>query len=220
MNNFGTITLSLQLSRMGQAFLINLSLIPGVLAISFIIGFIIAILRYYKTPFISQALFIICEIIRGAPFLLLVYGVFFILPGIGVSFSPFGTGLFILSITGSVLMGEIFLSGLLSIDKGQYYAADSLGMSFVQKIVYIIIPQMIKLTLPSIIGQIILTIKDTSIVSLVGLAEIVRTARQLSLLTQNAFLSFGIVGLYFFAVCYPLILLSKKLERRLSRGRL
>jgi His/Glu/Gln/Arg/opine family amino acid ABC transporter permease subunit len=210
------IPILLQVIRLLGGFLINLSILPPVLCISLVIGLVFALVRFYKVTFVSWVIFFITEIIRGSPFLLLVYGVFFILPLTGISLSPFGTGVCVLSITGSVLMSEIFLGGLKAIDKEQYYAADSLGMTFFQKLRYIIIPQMIKLTLPSIVGQIIMTVKDTSIVSLVGLPEVVRTAKQISQLTQNALLGYTIVGILFFAVCYPLIFVSKKLEKRLS----
>ncbi|ADK80481.1 amino acid ABC transporter permease [Sediminispirochaeta smaragdinae] len=213
---FEDISVLHQILRLGKAFLINLSFLPIVLLIGLILGSVIAVVRYYKIRILSQFFSLLVEIIRGAPFLLLVYATFFILPNIGISLSPFGTGVCVLSFTSSAFMSEIFLSGLRSIDTGQYFAADSIGMNFFQKMTLIIFPQMIKLTLPSIVGQVIMTIKDTSIVSLVGLAEVVRTSRQMSLLTQNSFLAFLIVGGYFFVICYPLILVSKNLERRLS----
>ena len=66
--------------------------------------------------------------------------------------------------------------------------------------------------MPSIVGQIVMTIKDTSIVSLVGMVEIVRTSRQIMQLTLNPFMAFSIVSVFFILVCYPLIIVSKKLE--------
>jgi ABC-type amino acid transport system permease subunit len=66
--------------------------------------------------------------------------------------------------------------------------------------------------MPSIVGQIVMTIKDTSIVSLVGMVEIVRTSRQIMQLTLNPFMAFSIVSVFFILVCYPLIIISKKLE--------
>lgn len=210
------VPLLLQITRLLAAYMINLAILPPVLLISVVMGLVFALVRFYKIALISQLLFFIVELIRGSPFTLLIYGIFFILPKIGISFSPFGTGICVLSITGSVFLSEVFLSGLKTIDKGQYYAADSLGMSFIQKMRYIIMPQMIKLSLPSIVGQIVMTIKDTSIVSLIGLSEVVRTAKQISQLTQNALLGYTIVGILFFMVCYPLILLSKRLEKRLN----
>ena len=102
-------------------------------------------------------------------------------------------------------------------DKGQFEAADARGLSYFQKLRFIILPQMIKISLPSMIGQIVLTIKDTSIVSLVGVVEIVRTSRQIMQITLDPFTAFGIVSIYFAIVCYPLIYFSQRLERRLQK---
>ena len=205
-----------QFSRMGLAFLINLSFLPFVLVIGFAAGLVVSLLRYYRVAVISQVLQAIVEVVRGAPFLLLVYATYFILPYLGLSLNAFASGVAVLSVTSTAFLSEIFLSGLRSIDVGQYHAADSLGMSFPDKMTIIILPQMARVTLPAIVGQIVMIIKDTTIVSLVGLAEIVRTSRQISLLTLDPFTAFAIVAFFFFIVCYPLIVISKRLERRLK----
>jgi len=210
------ISIGLQFSRMGKAFLINLSFIPIVLMIGFIIGLIIAIIRYYKIILISQLFSTLIEIVRASPFLLLVYAVYFILPYTGISLNAYTSGVAVLSLTASAFFSEIFLSGLKAIDSGQYQAADALGMTFLQKLRIIILPQIWKMTLPSIVGQIVMIIKDTTIISLIGLSDVMRTSRQISLLTLNPFLSFGIVAFYFFIVCFPLIIISRQLERRLE----
>ncbi|HEY9593586.1 MAG TPA: amino acid ABC transporter permease [Spirochaetia bacterium] len=213
-----SIPLLLQAARMGRAFLINLAFLPFVLVIGFIAGVTVALVRYYRVPVLSQVLKAIVELVRGAPFLLLVYATYFILPYLGLALDAFSSGVVVLSITSTAFLSEIFLSGFTSIDVGQYHAADAMGMSFWGKMRFLIFPQVARITLPSIVGQIVMIIKDTTIVSLVGLAEIVRTSRQISLLTLDPFTSFGIVAFYFFVICYPLIVVSKRLERRLKRN--
>ncbi len=211
------ISLLQQITRLGQGFLLNLAFLPFVLFIGVVLGMLIALARFHKIPVLSQFLFIVVEIVRGSPFLLIVYSVFFILPYIGVEFDAFTTGVIVLSITAVSYLSEIFRSGLLSIDKGQFESADSLGLSYVQKLRLIILPQVIKMTIPSIIGQIVMTIKDTSIISLVGYAEVLRTSRQVMQLTLEPFTAFAIASGYFVLVCYPLILISKRLERRTKK---
>jgi ABC-type amino acid transport system permease subunit len=100
----------------------------------------------------------------------------------------------------------------MSLDKGQFEAAEALGLNYFQKLIHVVLPQIIKSTMPSIVGQIVMTIKDTSIVSLVGMVEIVRTSRQIMQLTLSPFTAFSIVSAFFILVCYPLIVVSKKLE--------
>lgn len=212
------ISLLQQITRLGQGFLLNLAFLPFVLLIGVVLGMLIALARFHKIPVLSQILFVLVEIVRGSPFLLIVYAVFFILPYIGIEFDAFTTGVIVLSITAVSYLSEIFRSGLLSIDKGQFESADALGLSYVQKLRLIILPQVIKMTIPSIIGQIVMTIKDTSIISLVGYAEVLRTSRQVMQLTLEPFTAFAIASGYFILVCYPLILISKRLERRTKKA--
>jgi len=206
------ISLMQQLSRLGIAFLSNLAFLPFVLAIGIILGIVIAFVRFHRIPVLSQTLTVLVEIVRGSPFLIIVYAIYFALPYVGIELGAFQTGIVVLSITATAYLSEVFRSGLVAMDKGQFEAAEALGMSYFKKVTLIILPQIIKTTMPSIVGQIVMTIKDTSIVSLVGMVEIVRTSRQIMQLTLNPFMAFSIVSVFFILVCYPLIIVSKKLE--------
>ncbi|HNS68223.1 MAG TPA: amino acid ABC transporter permease [Mesotoga infera] len=206
------ISLIQQVYRLGIAFLSNLAFLPFVLAIGIVLGIVIAFVRFHRIPVLSQVLAVLVEIVRGSPFLIIVYAIYFALPYVGIELGAFQTGIVVLSITATAYLSEVFRSGLVAMDKGQFEAAEALGMSYFQKVTLIILPQIIKTTMPSIVGQIVMTIKDTSIVSLVGMVEIVRTSRQIMQLTLNPFIAFSIVSAFFILVCYPLIIVSKKLE--------
>lgn len=203
-----------QVLRLGHAFLLNLLFIPFVLAIGIVFGIVIALIRFHKVAVLSQVCAALVEIVRGSPFLIIVFAIYFALPYIGIRLGAIETGVVVLSITATTYLSEVFRSGLLALDKGQFDAADALGLSYFQKVWLVVLPQVVKTTMPSIVGQIVLTIKDTSIVSLVGVVEIVRMSRQIMQLTLSPFVAFGIVSCYFIVVCYPLILISKRLERR------
>jgi len=206
------ISLLQQIFRLGVAFLNNLAFLPFVLGIGIVLGIVIALIRFHRIPVISQLLAIVVEIIRGSPFLIIVYAIYFALPYVGIELGAFQTGIVVLSVTATAYLSEVFRSGLLSLDKGQFEAAEALGMNYFQKLMHVVLPQIIKSTMPSIVGQIVMTIKDTSIVSLVGMVEIVRTSRQIMQLTLSPFTAFSIVSMFFILVCYPLIVVSKKLE--------
>jgi His/Glu/Gln/Arg/opine family amino acid ABC transporter permease subunit len=208
------LTILQQVIRLGQGFLLNLAFLPFVLLIGVLLGMLIALARFHKTPVLSQILSVLVEIVRGSPFLLIVYSVFFILPYVGIEFDAFTTGIIVLSITAVAYLSEIFRSGLSSLDKGQFESSDALGFTYFQKLRLIILPQVIKMTIPSIIGQIVMTIKDTSIISLVGYPEVLRTSRQVMQLTLEPFTAFAIASGYFILICYPLIVISKRFERR------
>ncbi len=206
------ISLLQQIVRLGVAFLNNLAFLPFVLGIGIVLGIVIALIRFHRIPVASQLLAIVVEIIRGSPFLIIVYAIYFALPYVGIELGAFQTGIVVLSVTATAYLSEVFRSGLLSLDKGQFEAAEALGLNYFQKLIHVVLPQIIKSTMPSIVGQIVMTIKDTSIVSLVGMVEIVRTSRQIMQLTLSPFTAFSIVSAFFILVCYPLIVVSKKLE--------
>ncbi|HHT08897.1 MAG TPA: amino acid ABC transporter permease [Atribacter sp.] len=211
------ITITEQLIRLGGAFIRNLEFLPWVLLIGVVFGLLFALIRFHRIPVLNFIVMAFVEIMRGAPFLIIVFAVYFALPYMGIQLDAIASGIVVLSMSATAYLSEIFRGGLMAIDKGQFEAADALGLTYFQKLRFIILPQMIKISLPSMIGQIVLTIKDTSIVSLVGVVEIVRTSRQIMQITLDPFTAFGIVSIYFAIVCYPLIYFSQRLERRLQK---
>jgi len=211
------ITITEQLIRLGGAFIRNLEFLPWVLLIGVVFGLLFALIRFHRIPVLNFIVMAFVEIMRGAPFLIIVFAVYFALPYMGIQLDAIASGIVVLSMSATAYLSEIFRGGLMAIDKGQFEAADALGLTYFQKLRFIILPQMIKISLPSMIGQIVLTIKDTSIVSLVGVVEIVRTSRQIMQITLDPFTAFGIVSIYFAIVCYPLIYFSQLLERRLQK---
>ena len=211
------ITITEQLIRLGGAFIRNLEFLPWVLLIGVVFGLLFALIRFHRIPILNFIVMAFVEIMRGAPFLIIVFAVYFALPYMGIQLDAIASGIVVLSMSATAYLSEIFRGGLMAIDKGQFEAADALGLTYFQKLRFIILPQMIKISLPSMIGQIVLTIKDTSIVSLVGVVEIVRTSRQIMQITLDPFTAFGIVSIYFAIVCYPLIYFSQRLERRLQK---
>ena len=211
------ITITEQLIRLGGAFIRNLEFLPWVLLIGVVFGLLFALIRFHRIPVLNFIVMAFVEIMRGAPFLIIVFAVYFALPYMGIQLDAIASGIVVLSMSATAYLSEIFRSGLMAIDKGQFEAADALGLTYFQKLRFILLPQVIKISLPSMIGQIVLTIKDTSIVSLVGVVEIVRTSRQIMQITLDPFTAFGIVSIYFAIVCYPLIYFSQRLERRLQK---
>ena len=211
------ITVTQQFLRLGGAFIKNLEFLPWVLLIGIVFGLLFALIRFHRIPILNIVVMAFVEIMRGAPFLIIVFAVYFALPYMGIQLDAIASGIVVLSMSATAYLSEIFRGGLMAIDKGQFEAADALGLTYFQKLRFIILPQMIKISLPSMIGQIVLTIKDTSIVSLVGVVEIVRTSRQIMQITLDPFTAFGIVSIYFAIVCYPLIYFSQRLERRLQK---
>ena len=114
---------------------------------------------------------------------------------------------------------EIIRAGIESVDKGQMEAARSLGLSYWKAMAKVVLPQAIRTMIPSIINQFIITLKDTSILSVIGFPELVNTAKNVVANTMSAFQVWSIVALMYLIVITLLSRLAKRVERRLNRGR-
>ena len=113
-------------------------------------------------------------------------------------------------------MAEIIRAGILSVDSGQMEAARSLGLPYSRAMIRVVLPQAIRTMIPSIINQFIITLKDTSILSVIGVAEMMRQSQQLIANNFRAFETYAIVAVWYYVLVIILTKLFKLLERRLA----
>ena len=111
-------------------------------------------------------------------------------------------------------IGEIVAAGLKAVPPGQSEAALASGMTRAQQMRLVVMPQAVRIITPSLVGQFVLLIKDSSVVSAIGLLDLTRSGWLIVQSVPNGLLVFGIVGVGYFIICYPLIHLSRRLERR------
>ena len=135
------------------------------------------------------------------------------------TFTELQAGIICLSLNCGAYMAEIIRAGIESVDKGQMEAARSLGLSYWKAMAKVVLPQAIRTMIPSIINQFIITLKDTSILSVIGFPELVNTAKNVVANTMSAFQVWSIVALMYLIVITLLSRLAKRVERRLNRGR-
>lgn len=186
--------------------------IPFSIAISFLFGTIVGIIRSFRVPVIDQVLSLYIVIMRGIPPLMLLFLMFF-----AFSFgTPFTAGIFTLSLYHTAYVGEIVKGGIQSIPKGQREAAKALGLNTYQTMRFIMLPQIFYSILPALCGQYILLVKDTTILSVIGVQEIVWSGRQVMQLTYRPFTIFFLIGVFFFGICYLLQRLSAWLETKVA----
>jgi His/Glu/Gln/Arg/opine family amino acid ABC transporter permease subunit len=163
-------------------------------------------------------------IIRGTPLLVQTFFVYFGVPQLFQSFgfnfrlSPFTAGIVTLSINAAAYIAEIFRGGIQAIDKGQMEAARSLGLSYPRAMFRIIIPQAFRISIPALVNQFIISLKDTSIVSVISLAEIVYEAKIYIGRTMQSFAVWTIVGGVYLLIITLLSQLSRYVEKRLDYG--
>lgn len=192
-----------------------------------IIGLIFGILSVVKNKICNAIARVFVDIIRGVPMIVLAFFVFFGVPmlvnkissGTGFTLTALQAGIICLSLNCGAYMAEIIRAGIQSVDVGQMEACRSLGMSYAQAMRKVVLPQAIKTMIPSIINQFIITLKDTSILSVIGFPELVNRAKSVVAITGNAFAVWAVVGVMYLIVITILSYVAKLLERRLNRGR-
>ena len=218
MSTYGT----LLFKAMGQTLLLALS---G-LFFACILGLIFGILSVLKNKICNIIAQIFVDIIRGVPMIVLAYFVYFGVPyglntlgGMKVTFTALQAGTICLALNCGAYMAEIIRAGIQSVDIGQMEAVRSLGLPYWRAMQRVILPQAIRTMIPSIINQFIITLKDTSILSVIGFPELVNTAKNVVANTFMSFQTWGIVAVMYLIVITLLAKLAKILERRLNRGR-
>lgn len=181
-----------------------------------LIGFILGIFRSSDSTILKRVVGVYVAFVRGTPFVVQIFIVFFILPEWGIQLEAFTAALLAMAIMGSAFICEIVAGGINSIPRGQWEAATSSGLGRIQKLRLVIIPQAMKVILPPLVGQYVLLIKDTSVVSVIGIMELTRVGWVTVVRIPEGLMVFTLVGFLYFIISYPLILLSNYLEKRMA----
>ena len=220
----------LLMAAMGQTLLLALY---G-LFFACIIGLVVGLMSVVKNRACNIIATIFVDIIRGVPMIVLAFYVFFAVPMLlnnilhlntmlglsgSITLSGLQAGTICLALNCGAYMAEIIRAGIESVDKGQMEAARSLGLPYCKAMAKVVLPQAIRTMIPSIINQFIITLKDTSILSVIGFPELVNTAKNVVGITMSAFQVWSIVAIMYLVVITLLSRLAKRVERRLNRGR-
>ncbi|MGG4402923.1 amino acid ABC transporter permease [Paenibacillus amylolyticus] len=172
--------------------------------------------RIWPIKFVASAYI---ELIRGTPMLVQILIIHYGLTVVGVNLPAFMSGVVALTMNSSAYMAEVFRAGIQAIDKGQTEASRSLGMTNGMTLRYIILPQAFRNMLPAIGNEFIIIIKDSSLVSMIGIAEIIFTARTIQGVTFQPLAPLLVAAGLYFIITFTLANLLSWLERRLSTSR-
>ncbi|QPC91849.1 amino acid ABC transporter permease [Mesorhizobium sp. INR15] len=205
---------SYPLALRGLGMTVMLSLISLVLGT--LLGFGLGILRSSGNRLIGMVIGAWVDLIRGTPFLVQIFLIFFILPEFGVELDAFTAGIIALTNLAACFICEIVVAGIGSVPRGQVEAALASGLSQWQRMRQVVLPQAMRVVLPPLVGQYVLLIKDSSVVSAIGLTDLTRVGWLVVQRVPNGLLVFFLVGVGYFIVCYPLIMLARRLERRMN----
>lgn len=195
------------------------------LVFAMIIGLVFALCNVNKNKALNAIGTIYVDAIRGVPLIVLAYFIYFGVPQgvklLGVSgfrLPALQAGTIALAMNCGAYMAEIFRAGIESIDKGQMEASRSLGLSYGKSMQRVILPQALHVMIPSIINQFIITLKDTSILSVIGYPELTNMGKTISGNTFKSLQTWAIIGIFYMVVIVTLSKVAKYIERRIKRG--
>lgn len=183
------------------------------LLIGLLLGIVICLAKISTIKVLNVLATIYVEVIRNTPILVQIMIIYFALPEVGISFTPFMSAIIALSINSGAYVSEIFRSGILAIDKGQMEAGRSLGLSYFQTMKFIILPQALKNSLPALGNEFISLVKESSIVYFVGVADIMFAANTVKNATYETFGPYLIAAAIYFIITSVLSFLVKRLEK-------
>ena len=184
---------------------------------SVILGFILGIIRYFDIPVISKITGWVVDIIRNLPLLLIIFFTYFALPELGLSLDVFWSAVAAMTIFEASMISEILRGGLKAVPKGQTEAGLVSGLTRIEVMRYVLLPQAARDTLPSVVSQLIALIKDTSLATIITLPELTHNA-QIIYGQDTAYVipMFAALAFFYFIICFALSLFSKHLARTIA----
>ncbi|MEV6659778.1 amino acid ABC transporter permease [Nocardia fluminea] len=190
-------------------------------AVSFVIGLAIAVgvalARMSTRRVLSVPARFYISIIRGTPLLVQLFIVFYALPQFGIVIDPFPAAVIAFSLNVGGYAAEVVRSSILSVAHGQWEAAESLGMTYVQTLWYIVFPQAARIAVPPLSNTLISLVKDTSLASTILVTELLRTAQLAAAPTFDFFALYGVAAIYYWVICLILGFGQTRLETKLSK---
>ena len=187
------------------------------IVLSFILGSILGIIRYAKIRFISAIVGFIIDIVRNLPLLLIIFFTYFGLPNIGLRPGAILSAIIAMTIFESSMIAEIVRSGIQSVAVGQIEGARSTGMTFVQALWHVVLLQAYRHMIPTIIGQFVSLIKDTSLATIIVVPELMQHAQVIYGQNANYIVPmFAALILLYFIVCFTLSAIGNRLNKRLA----
>ena len=195
---------------------ITLTIFTITLVLALPIGLLAALARISGFKPLSLLMEFYIWLMRGTPLMLQLLFVYFALPMVGIMLPDMAAALLAFTLNYAAYFAEIFRAGILSISKGQFEAANSLGMTYPQTMRRIVIPQMIRYVLPPVSNETINLVKDTSLIYILAMNDLLRVARTI---VQREFdmTPFVVAGVFYLAMTFVLTWVFKKLEAHYAK---
>jgi polar amino acid transport system permease protein len=181
-----------------------------------IVGIFVALARVAPWRPLRWLAVLYIQLFQAVPLLMLLFLVFFGLALYGLSQNAFVSVTVALTCYASAYFGEIWRGAIQSVPQGQWQGSSALGFSWLEQMRHVVLPQSVRIAIPPTIGFMVQLVKNTSLASIIGFQELTHAAQYINNLTLKPILVYSVVGAMYFAVCFPLYLLSRRLEKKLN----
>ncbi|WP_454763108.1 amino acid ABC transporter permease [Cupriavidus campinensis] len=199
-----------------QGALLTLKFAVLSMAFGLVIAIVVALMGISHAPILKLVARVYVSIMRGTPLLVQIFVVYYGLPGVGIALEPTPAGVLTLSLNVGAYLSESMRGAIQGISRGQWMAAYSLGLTPGQTLRYIVGPQALRLAVPSLSNSLISLIKDTSLVSVITVTELLRTAQEIIAATYQPLPLYLAVAVIYWVLSTGLSVLQRVLERRLA----
>ncbi|WP_432452340.1 MULTISPECIES: amino acid ABC transporter permease [unclassified Agarivorans] len=181
-----------------------------------LVALLLTFMRVSRNPVLGAIVRGYVELFQGTPLLMQLFLIFFGLSLVGVDVNAWTAAIIGLTLFTSAFLCEIWRGCIESLNKGQWEAARTLGLSFLQTMRYIILPQALKVAVAPTVGFSVQVVKGTALTSIIGFVELTKAGTMLNNATFQPFKVFALVAALYFLLCFPLSLYSKYLEKKLN----
>ncbi|MGT2428943.1 amino acid ABC transporter permease [Cupriavidus basilensis] len=181
-----------------------------------VVGMLLLVARIARLPGAVRGVALYVQLFQGIPLLMQLFLFYFGLALLGVETSALFAAALCLTLYASAYLTEIWRGCISAIPKGQWEASASLAMNLREQLQHVILPQAARIAVAPTVGFLVQVIKGTALASVIGFVEVTKAGQMISNATFQPFLAYGCVALLYFALCFPLSLWSRRLERRLQ----
>ena len=183
-----------------------------------LVGWALLVLRLTKMPMADKLVGGYVQLFQGTPLLMQLFLSYFGIALFGINTSAWVAAAVALTLYTSAFLTEIWRGCVNAIPKGQWEAAESLALNFGEQLRYVVLPQAVKIAVPPTVGFLVQVIKGTALASVIGFVELTKAGTMITNATFKPFLVYSCLALMYFALCFPVSLLARRLERKLNRG--
>ena len=181
-------------------------------------GLIVALLRTADSRGARFAMVVFIRVFQGTPLLMQLFLAYFGMAIFGFNVNPLVAAMIALTAHASAYLGEIWRGCIEAVPRGQTEAATALSLHYFARMRYVVLPQAARIAVPPTVGFLVQLLKETSLTSIIGFVELTRQGQIITSVTFRPFLVYGLVAAIYFALCWPLSLVARRMERGLARA--